>query len=122
MVCVLQALSLISFTWSILKYLVSHYLCNWIPIDVRISMKPQWSVWTYFHRGSLCFKSKVIPFIILDCKFNCHKRCFERAPRNCLGEISLQEYGKDWLSDFNTVNIASIVSIAIAMEQSLVLK
>jgi len=23
-----------------------------------------------------------------DCKFNCHKRCFERSPRNCLGEIS----------------------------------
>ncbi|XP_065056101.1 serine/threonine-protein kinase D1-like isoform X2 [Rhopilema esculentum] len=23
-----------------------------------------------------------------DCKFNCHKRCFERAPRNCLGEIA----------------------------------
>eukprot|EP00794_Sanderia_malayensis_P020285 gene20285-22271_t len=24
-----------------------------------------------------------------DCKFNCHKRCFERSPRNCLGEISV---------------------------------
>lgn len=23
-----------------------------------------------------------------DCKFNCHKRCFERSPRNCLGEIA----------------------------------
>jgi len=33
-----------------------------------------------------------------DCKFNCHKRCVERAPRNCLGEISVSDRG-DSISD-----------------------
>ena len=41
-------------------------------------------------------------FSFTDCKFNCHKRCFERSPRNCLGEIAAISR-----SEFNTTFIST---------------
>lgn len=42
-----------------------------------------------------------------DCKFNCHKRCSERAPRNCLGEISMERV--DSISDETETTEASSI-------------
>lgn len=25
--------------------------------------------------------------VVLDCRFNCHKRCAPKVPRDCLGEV-----------------------------------
>lgn len=33
------------------------------------------------------FTITIITFCFLDCRFNCHKRCASKVPRDCLGEV-----------------------------------
>ncbi|XP_011359730.1 serine/threonine-protein kinase D3 [Pteropus vampyrus] len=47
-----------------------------------IVLKKNWNVNRKLECGSL---SK---YFILDCKFNCHKRCASKVPRDCLGEVT----------------------------------
>lgn len=39
-----------------------------------------------------------------DCKFNCHKKCSEQAPKNCLGEMLMYETGMDQYK-LDTINM-----------------
>lgn len=32
-----------------------------------------------------CLKKKIL--LVPDCRFNCHKRCASKVPRDCLGEV-----------------------------------
>lgn len=50
-----------------------------------------------------------------DCKFNSHRKCVERAPRNCLGEMSVAERG-DSVSD-ETETTSDLDSLSQDLEE-----
>jgi len=39
-----------------------------------------------------------------DCKFNCHRKCAEKAPKNCRGEVALLETGSLHSSDSGVIS------------------
>lgn len=41
---------------------------------------------------------------ISDCKFNCHKRCASKVPRDCLGEVVFNG-GEQLVSTFSHFNM-----------------